>query len=144
MAEGWTPNTPPIRAADRLSVLADNTVVIIHFWAAWNGVDRLFAPVLEGVWSDFEGRIAFRSADVDDVDLVEFCRECKVVNVPALGCFVGGQRVKTIVGCRPAEILRAEFAALLGGTVTPDQPVQQARSPAGFVGWLSSLWRRCC
>jgi hypothetical protein len=36
-----------------------------------------------------------------------------VVNVPALGCFVHGERVKTIIGARSEDELRKEFAALL-------------------------------
>jgi hypothetical protein len=51
--------------------------------------------------------------DVDDGQLADFCQACEVVNVPALTCFVGGRRVNTVVGSRPAEVLRTTFAALL-------------------------------
>ena len=113
MPEGWRPSSPPVSAADLSAVLTGNPVVIIHFWAAWNGVDRLFDPKLANVRAEFEGRIEFRSADVSDPDLVWFCRECEVVNVPALGCFVDGERVKTIIGAIPEDNLRAAFRSLL-------------------------------
>src|SRR5688500_8206034 len=103
MPEGWRPSSPPVTAADLPVVLAGNPVVVVHFWAAWNCVDRLFDPKLANVRGEFEGRIAFRSADVDDPDLASFCRECEVVNVPALGCFVVGKRVKTIIGSIPED-----------------------------------------
>jgi thiol-disulfide isomerase/thioredoxin len=114
MAERWRPGSPPVTAADLPAVLASGPVVVIHFWAAWNGVDRLFEPQFAAVRREFEGRIAFRSADVDEPDLEPFCRESGVVNVPALGCFVRGRRVKTIIGARPEDELRAEFIRLVG------------------------------
>jgi thioredoxin 1 len=143
MAEGWRPGTPPLTAADVTATLAGHPVLVVHFWAPWNGVDRLFSPVLDAVRPEFEGRIAFRSADVDDAGLVAFCEACGVVNVPALACFVGGRRVRTVVGSRPAGVLRSELAALLGGAQAPNQALQQTPPPVGLLGWLSSLWRRC-
>jgi thiol-disulfide isomerase/thioredoxin len=70
MPQGWRPSSPPVSATDLSAVLTGNPVVIIHFWAAWNGADRLFDPKLANVRAEFEGRIEFRSADVDDPDLV--------------------------------------------------------------------------
>ena len=99
-------------------------------------------PVLDALRSEFEGRITFRSADVDDPGLASFCRECEVVNVPALGCFVKGRRVKTMVGSRPMNVLRAEFAALVGDVGASDQAVLQTRPQVSFPGRLWSLVRR--
>jgi thioredoxin-like negative regulator of GroEL len=110
-----------VTAADLAAVLIANPVVVVHFWADWNGVDRLFDPKLANVRREFDGRIAFRSADVDDADLASFCRESGVVNVPALGCFVGGKHVKTIVGAVSEDKLRTAFRSLLPGS-TVDRP----------------------
>lgn len=133
MAEGWRPGTPPLAASDVPAVFSGCPALVVYFWAPWNGVDRLFSPVLDAVRPEFEGRIEFRSADLDEAGLAAFCEECEVVNVPALACYVGDRRVKTVVGSRTADELRAEFAALLGEPATPS---------AGSLGWLSSLWRR--
>lgn len=124
MAKGWHPGTAPL-AADVPAVLAEHPVLVVHFWAPWNGVDRHFAPVLDAVRAGFESRIAFRSVNVDDEDLTAFCEACGVVNVPALGCFVGGRRVKTLVGSRPPGALWSEFAALLGEPQTPNRALEQ-------------------
>jgi thioredoxin-like negative regulator of GroEL len=94
-------------------LLAAHPVVVVHFWAAWNGVDRWFDPQFRTVREEFAGRIEFRSADVDDPGLNDVCRECEVVNVPALVCCVRGRRVETIIGARPAEELRARFRRLV-------------------------------
>ena len=144
MAEGWRPGIPPLTAADVPAALAAHPAVVVYFWASWNGVDRQFAPVLEAVRPEFAGRVEFRAADVDDAGLAAFCEACGVVNVPALGCFVRGRRVKTVVGSRPAEVLRAEFAALLGGPRTPNPAPRPISSHDGFPGWLNALGRCCC
>ena len=110
MTEGWWPETVPLTFAEVADPIVNHPVVVVHLWARWNGVDRQFASVLDAVRPEFEGRITFRSADVDDPGLATFCRECEVVNVPALGCFVDGRRVKTVVGSRPVKRLRPSSA----------------------------------
>ncbi len=40
MPARWNPGTPAETAANLPAVLAGHPVVVIHFWAAWNGVDR--------------------------------------------------------------------------------------------------------
>ena len=115
MTEGWRPGTVPLTVADVADLIPNHKVVVVHFWARWNGVDRQFASVLDAVRPEFEGRITFRSADVDDPELATFCRECEVVNVPALGCFVDGRRVKTIVGSRPVNVAASRVRRPAGG-----------------------------
>jgi thioredoxin-like negative regulator of GroEL len=109
MTAGWHPGSPPVTGTEWGDLLAAHPVVVVHFWAVWNGVDRLFDQQLRPVREELAGLIEFRSADVDDPSLNEVCRECEVVNVPVLACFVRGRRVATIVGARPAEELRAWF-----------------------------------
>ena len=139
MANGWRPGTVPLTAADLPDVLAAHPVVVVHFWAPWNGVDRLFAPVLDSVRPEFEGLIEFRSADVDDEGLSGFCQECGVVNVPAIAGFAGGRRVRLIVGSLPAESLRAEFAALLGR-----QQTRAGAAAGGTPRWHpGTAWVAC-
>jgi len=113
--------------------------VIIHFWATWNGVDRQFDSKLAIVRAEFEGRIVFRSVDVDDPDLMSFCRESEVVNVPALGCFVSGQRVKTIIGSIPADKLRAEFRSLRPESAD-EEPQAAAEDESGGAARPDKQW----
>lgn len=139
MPEGWRPSSAPVSAAELSAVLTGNPVVIIHFWATWNGVDRQFDPKLAIVRAEFEGRIVFRSVDVDDPDLMSFCRESEVVNVPALGCFVGGKRVKTIIGSIPADKLRAEFRSLLPESADEESQAA-AEDESGGAARLDKQW----
>src|SRR3954452_1929545 len=105
MTERWQPPSPPVTAANLAVTLSSNRVVVIHFWAGWNGYDRPYAATLAGIESEFQGQITFQSAVVDDPELWPFYRECEVLNVPALGLFVRGKHVKTIIGtCSDGEL----------------------------------------
>jgi len=104
-----------VTAADLPTVLAGNPVVVLHFWAAWNGYDRRFDLTLAAIRREFEGRAVFRSIDIDEPELVPFCRACAVVNVPALGFFARGERVETVIGMRSGDELRAKLDGLLAG-----------------------------
>src|SRR5207248_9634319 len=98
MTESWQHPFPPVTAAGLASALTSAPAVVIHFWATWNGQDRPFAATLAAIEPEFRGQIAFRSADVEDPELWPFCREWEVLNLPALGLFVRGKHVKTIIG----------------------------------------------
>jgi thioredoxin 1 len=134
MTEGLKTDENPLKASD-LPFTADHPILVVHFWASWDGTEHLFAPNLETVRAEFEDRITFRSANVEDDELAEFVQECEVNNVPALGCFKDGRLVKTVIGYRTVDALRLEIAALLGEAVTPNQMLQQIPPlPLGFLG----------
>lgn len=141
MPEGWRPNPTPVTAAELAAVLTSNAVVVIHFWATWNGVDREFDPKLARVRAEFEGRIEFRSADVDDPDLLSFCQESEVLNVPALGCFVGGRRIKTIIGSVSDDNLRAEFRRLLPQDAVDEREAPSEVQPTAGVRLKKPWWQ---
>lgn len=141
MAEGWRPNTPPLTARDIPMALSDRPAMVVYFWAPWNGIDRLFAPVLDVIQTEYEEFMGFRSANVDDEELKAFCEECGVVNVPTLACFLGGRLIKTVVGARHEKDLRAEFAVLLGRPLISNKTLESKAGQSRFRRWLSILWR---
>jgi len=116
VAERWQPGSKPVTAADLPTVLAGHPYLVVHFWAIWNGYDRRFEPTLAAIRREYEGRVVFRSIDVDEPELVPFCRASTVIgNVPALGFFVRGERVETVIGMRSGDELRAKLDGLLAG-----------------------------
>ena len=110
---GWSPGSPPVKVGELVEVLTPRRVAVFHFWAIWNGVDRLFEPDFRIVREEFADRVEFRSVDVDDPELVDFCRECEMTNVPSLAGFVHGRRVETLVGRRSIQALRDWIDGLL-------------------------------
>jgi thioredoxin-like negative regulator of GroEL len=114
MADRWQPEAPPIDPVAFEMIVATEPFVVLHFWAVWDAYDRHLDRALQPVRAEFADRVTFRSADVDQPDLVPVCRACDVVNVPALACFVHGQRECTLVGVRSTAELRRLVAGLVG------------------------------
>ena len=59
----------------------------------------------------FTNQIAFFSFDTTREDSWNICNQCKVLNLPALVCFIDGQWHETLIGLRPEEELEAKFNA---------------------------------
>jgi thioredoxin-like negative regulator of GroEL len=113
MEPEWRPSSQPLNAASLPEALAHYPVVVLHFWAAWNRVDRLFDDRPRAIRDEFAGRIVFGAIDADDPGHQEFIRHCHVGNLPAFACFIRGERAGTVVGSRPVKELRRQFVAWL-------------------------------
>ena len=113
MQPEWRPSSQPLDVATLLEALAHHPVVVLHFWADWNRIDRQFDEQLQAVRGEFTDRIYFGSIDTDDPRHQEFIRQCQVGNLPAFACFIRGKPAGTVVGYRPAEELRRRFAVWL-------------------------------
>jgi thioredoxin 1 len=48
------------------NALAQGTVSVIDFWAAWCGPCRMVAPVIEDLAKEYEGKVLVGKVDVDD------------------------------------------------------------------------------
>jgi thiol-disulfide isomerase/thioredoxin len=90
-----------------------DAVFVIHFWAIWNGVDRLYGPVLETLQKEFEDQIEFRSVDADAESSRALVESLRVWTLPTLGVFARGREAALIPGKRDADHLRAAFAKSL-------------------------------
>ena len=77
--------------------------------------------VLDPLRAEFGDRICFRSYDIDLPDDQGFVRD--IGNIPALGCFIGGKWVESVIGMRSADVCRQKFNGWLeladGKTPTP-------------------------
>ena len=101
----WLPHTPALQIAELPDILAQNPVVILHFWAIWDLHDRTMDAYLQEVIPQFEKRIAFYSVNVDEESNHELCRQCHILSIPALGCFVKGEWYEASVGVLNADKL---------------------------------------
>ena len=87
------------------SFIAQDKPVVIDFWAPWCGPCRMLAPVLEEVAESYGDKIAVGKVNVDDCG--ELARRFRVMNIPTLLLFKGGELVERAVGFKPANELRA-------------------------------------
>ena len=84
-------------------VIQSSTPVLVDLWAAWCGPCRLIGPVVEELASAYHGKITIGKLNVDDHPQV--AARFRIMNIPTLLLFKGGQEVDRIVGVVPKEEL---------------------------------------
>jgi thioredoxin 2 len=79
--------------------------VLLDMWAPWCGPCRMIAPVLEGLASEWAGRVRVAKLNIDENPAT--AERFEVRSIPTLLVLKGGREVDRIVGVQPrAEIER--------------------------------------
>ena len=84
-------------------VIKAATPVLVDLWAAWCGPCRIIAPVVEELAGTYQGKLKVGKLNVDDHPQV--AAQFRIMNIPTLLIFKGGQEVDRIVGVVPKEEL---------------------------------------
>ena len=92
-------------------VIQSPTPVLVDLWAAWCGPCRLIAPVVEELAGTYAGKIKMGKVNVDDYP--QLAAQFRVMNIPTLLLFKGGQEVDRIVGVVPKQELSRHLDQLL-------------------------------
>ena len=88
------------------------TPVLVDMWAAWCGPCRMIAPVVEELAQTYQGKVKMGKLNVDDHPQV--AAQLRIMNIPTLLLFKGGQEVDRIVGVVPKEELTRRIERVLG------------------------------
>ncbi len=91
-------------------VNASDVPVLVEFSARWRGPCARFAPVLERVAEEEQGRLVVATLDVDDHPVTY--RRHDVMAIPTVVLFVDGQPRRRLVGARGRHQLLEEIAEL--------------------------------
>lgn len=93
-------------------VLESEQPVLVDFWAEWCGPCRMVAPVLEEIAEEKGDQLKIAKLNVDENP--ETARNYKVMSIPTLLVFAGGEEKKRIVGAKGKEQLLNEVAEVTG------------------------------
>ena len=80
-------------------VLMSSTPVLVDFWAEWCGPCLRVEPVLKEIASEMGDRVKIVKMDIDTNP--NTARDYRVLSVPTLTVFKGGQPVSSVAGARP-------------------------------------------
>lgn len=92
-------------------MLQDDKLVIVDFWAAWCGPCRMLTPVLDDIEEELSGKISVIKCNVDDAD--EIASRFRIMSIPTLLFFKGGEVVDKTVGAMPRNILLDKINSIL-------------------------------
>ena len=84
-------------------LLQDGKLVIVDFWATWCGPCRMLSPLLDEVEEEMADKVTVVKVNVDDAD--EIAMKFRIMNIPTLLFFKGGQLVDKTVGAMPKNVL---------------------------------------
>jgi thiol-disulfide isomerase/thioredoxin len=105
----WSPSSEALNCKEFQACLAENKVVVIHFWAIWDNYDYTMDVTLQELSPRYKDKIKFLAADLDSEINWEIATACRVLNIPALGCYIEGKLHETLIGLRKKKDLGSLF-----------------------------------
>ena len=93
-------------------VLQAKMPVLVDFWAPWCAPCLMVAPVVEELAKEYDGRISFVKANVDENPKI--ASQYGIMGIPTLIIFKDGKPVANLVGFRPKDQLKDSLEAALG------------------------------
>lgn len=88
------------------SVLSENDLVLVDFWAEWCGPCRMVSPILDEISKESGLLVGKLNIDENPNKTSEY----SISSIPSMVLFKSGQPVKTITGAKPKHLLLKELS----------------------------------
>ena len=88
------------------TVIAENSLVLVDFWAEWCGPCKKLSPILDEISQ--EENLLVAKVNIDDNPIKP--KDYSVASVPTMILFKDGKPVTTIIGAKPKHILLKQLA----------------------------------
>ncbi len=92
-------------------VLESDSLVMVDFWAVWCGPCRIIAPAIEELAKDYAGKVKVVKLNTDENP--EIASKYKIMGIPTVMFFRGGEKVDQVVGAVPKSQLQSMIDKLL-------------------------------
>jgi len=92
-------------------VIGSNVPVLVDFWAPWCGPCRMFAPTVDKIAKDYEGRLKVAKVNFDENR--DLASSYAIQAIPTSMIFKDGTMVQQWVGLTPENELRETIERLI-------------------------------
>jgi thioredoxin 1 len=92
-------------------VVQSGKPALVDFWAVWCGPCRMIGPIVEELATEYGDQMTIGKVNVDDH--ASLASTNKVMNIPTIVFFKGGQEVDRVVGVAPKQELVKKCESLL-------------------------------
>ena len=92
-------------------VIESDKLTVIDFWAEWCGPCKLVGPIVDELYSEYEGRAVVGKVNVDNNP--EISAKFGIRNIPTIIFVKNGEVVDKSVGAVPKNVLTEKLDAVL-------------------------------
>jgi len=93
-------------------VLEAKDLVMVDFWAVWCGPCRIIAPTVEELAKEYQGKLKVAKLNTDENP--EIASKYKIMGIPTVIFFKGGEKLDQVVGAVPKSQLKSMIDTHIG------------------------------
>ena len=97
--------------SDFQEILSGELPVLVDFWATWCGPCRALSPTVDEIAEEYAGKVEVVKCNVDDAD--QIAMQYRIMSIPTLLYFKGGQLVDRTVGLDDKDDIVARLSKLI-------------------------------